>query len=48
MKICGAGSDKPSGNQHPAPHAKPLPGTRRGREEEAGLTTVGGETLKQS
>ena len=35
---------------HPqeALHAKPWPGTRRGREREAGLATVGGETLKQS
>ena len=38
----------PSGSQHPAPHAKPWPGTCRGRRREAGLTTVGGETLKQS
>ena len=30
----------------PASHAKPWPGTRRGRE--AGLATVWGETLKQS
>ena len=45
---CGAGSDTPSGSQHPAPHAKPWPGTRRGRGREAGLATVGGETLKQS
>ena len=44
----GAGSDTPSGSQHPAPHAKPWPGTRKGREREAGLATVGGETLKQS
>ena len=44
----GAGSDTPSGSQHPAPHAKPWPGTRRGRGREAGLATVGGETLKQS
>ena len=44
----GAGSDTPSGSQHPAPHANPCPGTRRGRKREAGLATVGGETLKQS
>ena len=44
----GAGSDTPPGSQHPAPHAKPLPGIRRGREREADLETVGGETLKQS
>ena len=44
----GAGSDTPSGSQHPAPHAKPWPWTRRGRGREAGLATVGGETLKQS
>ena len=44
----GAGSDTPSGSQHPAPHTKPWPGTRRGREREASLATVGGETLKQS
>ena len=44
----GAGPDTPSGSQHPAPHAKPCPGTRRGRGREAGLATVGGETLKQS
>ena len=44
----GAGSDTPSGNQHPTPHAKPWPGTRKGRGREAGLATVGGETLKQS
>ena len=44
----GAGSDTPSGSQHPAPHAKPWPGTQRGREREAFLETVGGETLKQS
>ena len=42
------GSDTPSGSQHPAPHAKPWPGTRRGRGREAGLATVGGDTLKQS
>ena len=39
----GAGSDTPS-----APHAKPWPGTRRGRGREASLATVGGKTLKQS
>ena len=44
----GAGSETPSGSQHPAPHAKPWPGTRRGRGRKAGLATVGGETLKQS
>ena len=44
----GAGSDTRSGSQHPAPHAKPWPGTRRGRGREAGLATAGGETLKQS
>ena len=44
----GAGSDTPSGSQHPASHAKPLPGPRRGRGREAGLAAVGGETLKQS
>ena len=44
----GAGSDTPSGSQHPAPHTKPWPGTRRGRGREAGLATVGDETLKQS
>ena len=44
----GAGSDTPSGSQHPAPHAKPWPETRRGRGREAGFATVGGETLKQS
>ena len=44
----GARSDTPSGSQHPAPHAKPWPGTHRGRGREAGLATVGGETLKQS
>ena len=44
----GAGSDTPSGSQHPAPHAKPWPETRRGRGREADLATVGGETLKQS
>ena len=44
----GAGSDTPSGSQHPAPHDKPWPGTCRGREREAGLATVGGKTLKQS
>ena len=45
----GVGSDTPSGRgTHPAPHAKPWPGTRRGRGREAGLTTVGGEILKQS
>ena len=43
----GAGLDTPSGSQHPAPHIKPWPGTHRGRGREAGLTTVGGETLKQ-
>ena len=44
----GAGSDTPSGSQHPAPYAKPWPGTHRGREREASLATAGGETLKQS
>ena len=44
----GAGSDTPSESQHPAPHAKPWPGTHRGREREASLAPVGGETLKQS
>ena len=44
----GTGSDALSGSQHPAPYAKPWPGTRRGREREAVLATVGGETLKQS
>ena len=44
----GAGLDTSSGSQHPASHAKPWPGTHRGREREAGFTTVGGETLKQS
>ena len=44
----GTGSDTPSGSQHPAPHAKPWPGTRKGRGREASLATVGGETLKQS
>ena len=44
----GSGSDTPSGSQHPAPHAKPWPGIRRGREREVSLATVGGETLKQS
>ena len=44
----GAGLDTPSGSQHPAPHTKPWPGTRRGRGREAGLATFGGETLKQS
>ena len=50
-RYCGgseAGSDTPSGSQHLAPHAKPLPGTRRGRGREDGLATVEGETLKQS
>ena len=42
----GAGSDTPS--QHPALLTKPWSGTRRGRGRVAGLTTVGGETLKQS
>ena len=42
----GAGLDTPSGSQHPAPHAKPWPGTRRGRGREASLVTAGGETLK--
>ena len=44
----GAGSDTPSGSKHPASHAKSWAGTCRGREREAGLATVGGETLKQS
>ena len=44
----GAGSDTPSGIQHPAPHAKLWPGTRRGREREVNLATVGVETLRQS
>ena len=44
----GAGSDTLSGSQHPAPHTKPWPGTHKGRGREAGLATVGGETLKQS
>ena len=34
--------------RYPAPHAKPWPGTRRGREIEAGPATVGGDTLRQS
>ena len=48
---CGgseAGFDTPSGSQHPALHAKPWPETPRGRGRQAGLATVGGETLKQS
>ena len=44
----GAGSNTPSGSQHPAPHAKPWSGTCKRRGREAGLTTIGGETLKQS
>ena len=44
----GAGSDTPSGSQHPAPHAKFWPGTRRERGREAGLATAGGETLSQN
>ena len=44
----GAGSDTPSGSQYPAPQAKPRPGTRKRGEREAGLATVGGETLKQN
>ena len=50
-RYCGgieAGSDTSAGSQHPAPHAKPYPGTRRERGIEAGHATVGGETLKQS
>ena len=43
----GARLGTPSVSQHPAPHAKPWPGTHRGRGREAGLATVGGETLKQ-
>ena len=44
-RYCGGSGtelDTPSGSQHPAPHAKPRPGARRGRGREAGFATVGG------